>query len=409
MRILFLLPDFPFPATTGGRLKVFNVLRRMSAEHQCDILSYGYFDRANIAGLKAILPNVRVLDSSSSVQDFAKQIKTLWCMARGLPPSFAAFQSRTYARRIQENIHDNNYDVIHYDIINMSQYLKFAAELPSIHSPNDATSLVYFKMAGMLPFGLEKIKLLVSAILLRRYEKKNYHHFNMIHVVSEDDAQYLKGLDAKIETRVIPIAVNEDFLAPINLEAEMEDRAERQLKIVCNGNLGNPAIARGLQDFLVVAFPEILKHWPSIRFIVLGQNISHALRAQLDNSPNVEFLEWVDNYRDFIADADVVLVPDCIGPPGAKTRTLQAMGLGRSVVGTRAAFSGISFVNNKHGISYETAFECAEAVCSLLGDPERRCILGMNAHQLVSREYSLAIVGPEYEKMYHDAFSTSRC
>lgn len=113
----------------------------------------------------------------------------------------------------------------------------------------------------------------------------------------------------------------------------------------------------------------------------------------------------MDDYRAFLAKADVVLVPDHLGAPGLKTHTLQAMGLGLPVVGTATAFAGIPFANRTHVLSYITMPECAELISALLGDKKMRKAIGANAHQLVADEFSLNVVGPKYEKMYFDAFA----
>src|SRR5665647_739751 len=167
MRILFLLPDFPYPASTGGRLKIFNVLKHLSKQHQCDILCFGNLDHSNKTSLMEALPNVRVLGVFAPVSGISKLVGMLWNFAHGLPPSFASFAGRNYVSVLRECLAKGDYDLVHYDIVNMAQYLPFGSGIPSVHSPNDATSLVYYRMAENTAWTLEKIRLLISAILLR--------------------------------------------------------------------------------------------------------------------------------------------------------------------------------------------------------------------------------------------------
>lgn len=403
MRLLFLLPDFPYPASTGGRLKVFNILKHMSKRHRCDILCFGAPDLLAKENFLEQLPNVRVLDVMAPVSGMVRRLGILWHLMRLLPPSLASFADKKYAADIRGALAATDYDLIHFDIVNMAQYLPLGSRFPSVHSPNDATSLIYFRMAGNTPWSLAKIKLLVSARLLQRYERRIYPLFDKVHVVSREDARYLQGLDGRINVSVIPIAVDEAFLGAPDLVAAKDGLFNRLPRIVCNGNLGNPAIANGVQEFLSGALPLILKQWPAARLVVLGQNVDETLRAQLLEAPNTEFLTWVDDYRAFLAKADVVLVPDHVGAPGAKTRTLQAMGLGLPVVGTATAFAGIPFADRAHGLSYKTMPECAELISALLGDKKMRKAIGAKARQLVVDEFSLSVVGPKYEEMYVDA------
>lgn len=405
MRILFLLPDFPYPPSTGGRLKVFNELVYLSTRHQCDLLCFGNPNDAQKSGLAAALPNVRVLDSIPYPSGMFKWAGMVWNLIRALPISLAAFYGRNYVSAVRDCLATGNYDVVHYDIVNMAQYQSLGANLPSVHSPNDATSLVYFRVAEHMGWSFTKLRLLISAVLLRRFEMQVYPLFSKVHVVSLIDAAYLKNLDSKIDVTTIPITIDGEFLSKVQDTYEINNKPECKTKIICTGNLGNPVIAQGVEEFLQNAFPLIVEKIPSVQFIVLGQNVNTILRQKIVESANVKFVTWVDDYRSFLAEADVVLVPDCAGPPGAKTRAVQAMGLGLPTVGTESAFDGIPLTIGKHALVYRSMNECAEMVIKLLSDGQMRKTLGENAHQLAMEVFALSAVGPKYESLYLDAIN----
>ncbi|MDO8788921.1 MAG: glycosyltransferase family 4 protein [Sulfuritalea sp.] len=405
MRILFLLPDFPYPPSTGGRLKVFNILRHLSDRHQCDILCFDNSGNADRAGLSAALPAVRILGVFPRVSGAARWIRLLRNLALGLPPSFASFSPRKYVAVLKGCLTEGDYDLVHYDIVNMAQYVGLNSEIPSVHSPNDATSLVYFRMAAGTPWSLSKLRLLTSAFLFRRFERRTYHLFNKVHVVSQDDAEYLTNLVPKVDIATILIPIDDRFLDIVEPQGINRRTLPKCPTIVCTGNLGNPAIAEGVREFATVALPIIVRQVPNVRFVVLGQNVSKALHDQLTKTSNIELLAWVEDYREFLGDADVVLVPDKVGAPGAKTRTLVAMGLGLPVVGTATAFAGIQFVNREHGLLYKTTPECAELILSLLNSSINCEYLGLKARQLVADAFSLSVVGPKYESLYLDAIA----
>jgi glycosyltransferase involved in cell wall biosynthesis len=406
MHILFLLPDFPYPPITGGRLKVYNELEYLSELHQCDILCFGKPDAAQRNELASALPKVRVLESVPPPSLAYKGVCMMWSLIRALPPSLSAFSSRNYASAVRNCLATGGYDVVHYDIINMAQYLPLGSKLPSVHSPNDATSLVYFRAAEYAAWSLRKIKLLITAFLLRRFERQMYPLFTKVHVVSATDATYLKLLNPSIDISTISNSINGEFL--VKIQNKENHAPELGLKIICTGNLGNHQIAEGVEEFLQNAFPSILKKMPNAQFVILGQNVSSTLLKKIKNSTNVELLTWVDNYRSFLTEASVVLVPDIAGPPGAKTRTLQAIGLGLAVVGTKNAFEGIPFIDGEHGLMYKTMSECSELILKLLSNKRLREMLGENAHRLAVEKFALSAIGPIYESLYMDAISKYR-
>lgn len=405
MRILFLLPDFPYPPSTGGRLKVFNELVYLSERHQCDILCFGNPDNMQQNGLAAALPKVRVVGLIPAPSGVPKLVGMIWNLILGLPPSLAAFSGQNYALAVKDCLLAGNYDVVHYDIVNMAQYQLLGAKLPSVHSPNDATSLVYFRVAEHMAWSLAKLRLLISAILLRRFERRMYPLFSKVHVVSVADAEYLKRLDPMIDVSTIPITIDGGFLVKVQAVDQENNILDYRPKIICTGNLGNPAIAQGVEEFLRNAFPFIVQKIPAVQLIVLGQNINPVLQQKITENANVKFCTWVDDYRSFLAEADVVLVPDCAGPSGAKTRSVQAMGLGLPVVGTDVAFEGIPLTNGKHALIYRTMEECAELILKLLNNKGMREMLSLNAHRLAVGEFALSAVGPKYESLYIDAIT----
>ncbi len=402
MRILFLLPDFPYPPSTGGRAKVFNELIFLSKTHQCDVLCFGHPDSSEIIEFSSILPNVHILGivpERSGLSKLAAMILNVMCL---VPPSFAAYRASEFGRLFKHAVATGSYDVVHYDIINMAQYLKNGPSVAAVHSPNDATSLSYFRMAEQVDWSIQKLRLLLSAYLIRKFEKSEFPLFSKVHVVSDVDAQYLKHLNAGMDIETIPITIDGDFLKKTEVVSAPHSRDGRRPTIICTGNLKNPGIAKGIQLFLDQAYPDILDEMPDIRLCVLGPNVSSSLRLELEQRPNVEFYEWVDDYRDFISQADVILAPDLDGT-GIKTRVVQAMGLGLPVVGTETAFEGIPFEHGKHGMRYRTMSECTSFVLRLLSDQGLRQAIGDNAHRRAVEKFSLNNVGPKYEKLYQDA------
>ncbi len=406
MRLLFLLPDFPYPPSTGGRLKVFNILKYMSLSHQCDIFCFGNPDLETQKALLAAMPRLNILEVFPLNSGKKKVLLSIWNLARLLPPSFAAFTNREYTLKLRHLLKNNKYDAVHYDIINMAQFAEYGSQSASVHSPNDATSMVYFRVARSLSWSFAKCWLLVSAFLLRRFELRTYSLFDKVHVVSEEDARYLADLVPGIDVNAIPIAVD-NALLDVHL-AGVNVAYTGPARIICTGNLDNPAIAGGVEEFIRIALPAISAQMPDVQFVVLGKNFNESLIQLCKGIPGIQLLDWVDDYRQFMSTADVVLVPDRTGPDGAKTRTIEAMSLKLPVVGTRTAFAGIPFINERHGLLYQDMRECGQLIVDLLRDRRRAESLGAEAFRMVTTSFSLSAVGPRYEHLYQSAISKFR-
>jgi glycosyltransferase involved in cell wall biosynthesis len=409
MRILFLLPDFPYPPSTGGRKKVLSILQFLSSRHHCDLLCLSEITEAERRGMAAVLPHVGILGAVPPLSGIQKFIAIVWHLMRLLPPSMARFSVARYKEAVTNALESGDYDVVHYDIVNMAQFIWFGRQLPSVHSPNDATSNVYFRLARSSKSYLTKVKLYVSAFLLMRYEKEIYKNFTTIHVVSNTDREYLHRLNRNLEIDVIPISSGYAYEVPSKSNIVTRVNAINDyLTIVVCGNFGDTAIRSGLSEIMEKVHPRLQEKFKNLRFRVLGRNIPRDMHAQICNATNAEYFSWIEDFDDFIREADVVLLPDMAGAPGAKTRVVQAMALGSTVVGTRTALEGVPLTNGIHGVIYESVEECTCALITLLGNTDLRREIGLAAASLAANEYSLDRVGPMYEALYVSAVEKYR-
>lgn len=403
MRILFVLPSFPFPPGDGGRAKLFNMLKFLSERHECDLICFGEGDRADVAGFRRNLPlvgKVRIVQPPSRIPRILGTFLKLMSLR---PPSFARYSSNEMAKSIEAEARQRRYDAVHFDIINMAPYQRNCRDLPSVHSPNDATSLVYLRHSDAAPSMLTRLRLRATSFLLARYERKKYADFSKIHVVSEPDRDHLSLLCPNADIEVVPITsgYSKDIAATIPIR----EASHNPVVTVC-GNLGDTTIAEGFRDFLKYVLPAVSAAHKGLRVRVLGRNLGTSLLCELQKHPNVEYFAWVDDFEEFLLASDVLLLPDRAGAPGPKTRTVQAMALGRAVLGSTTAFEGIRIISGYHGAIYTTQEECRDLLLRLLGDSALRVSMGIAAAKLAADEYSIESVGPQYEALYMRALQS---
>ncbi len=408
MRILFVLPFIPCPPADGGRMKVFSLLKCLSAKHQCDLLCIGDETPETRPTLAADLPHVGKVTIIPPRSGWSKWLQIVWQLFRGRPPSFARYARRD-VRALLAAAEVNAYDAIHYDIINMAQYQPAARSVASVHSPNDATSNVYLRQARASTTLLGRARFLTAAALLQRYERRHYRDFSRIHVVSDADRDYLLTLDSHIDIEVIPISSGYSAQATTTaarLRAQGLDPEGQRPTIAICGNLADAGITGGLADFLEEVLPNLYRDIPGLRVHILGRGISEPMLRKIQSCSAVKYAAYVEDFEAFLGAANVLLAPDRVGAPGAKTRVVQAMALGLPVVGSPTAFEGIPMTSGIHGIVYQSSLECASALTQLLGDKALRVRLGESAAALAVREYSLEAVAARYEALYASAINS---
>ncbi|MEK6748713.1 MAG: glycosyltransferase family 4 protein [Pseudomonadota bacterium] len=403
MKILFLLQDIPFPATEGIRLKAYSLIKYLAKSHECHVLSLGDSDQERINKFVIEIPQVKLIGvAANKVSTLRLLCRKIYNILHGMPPSFATYQSKAFEDLLQKALNETEYDVVHYDIINMAQYFRCAPNIPSVHSPNDATSLSYIGKAEQETafLSVSRFRYLISAFFMRVYEKKYYEKFSVVHVVSPIDEEYLNRLNPRITVRVAPIIVDNKYFITEAHRKKYRNGSHKMITIV--GDLAIQGIVNGLIEFVEVTLPAIQNKHPTVTFRVLGRNASPKIKNYLRERPNLEFFEWVDDFIDFLLATGVVVIPDKAGT-GIKNRVLQAMAMGLPVVGTPRAFEGIDMENNVHGMIRSTPAEFCEAILQLLSSDAARRQIGDAANLLIRNKYSEDVAGDMFQKIYEQA------
>lgn len=398
MTLLFLLQDFPYPPTTGINRKVYGLLSYLASRGwKCDVLCFGRPEALKrISEFEAAIPGVKVLSIiplSSGIVIFLKKFLSI---LRGLPPSFGGFSSREFRTALTKAISAKAYNVVHYDVINMAQYLPLGPKIPSVLSSNDAISLFYEGMIRESHGLFRRLYLTLAKSLIKRFERRVYPKFSRVHVVSEQDSQYLKNICPGLSIEVIPIAAEESFIDFIPSRADLPKNMPR---IVFTGNLDIPGIANGLLDFLDNAYSDVVANSCPFELYVLGPNASLEDEKRISAFHGVKYFRWVEDYKGFLSRADILLALDRSGT-GIKTRVLDAMALGKPVVGTPIMFSGISAQTGRHCLICKNAKEIGAAVKLLLNNTALIESLGATARELMLTEYTMKVVGPKWETLY---------
>ena len=401
MRILFLIQCFPFPPCDGISVKVYTLIRHLASKGWgCDILCFGNHDAGlRVAEFEKIAAGVKVRAVIPLPSTLERAFGTLSSLLKGLPPSFGGFKSRRFRAALEKISAETGYDAAHYDVINMAQYLPFGPKVPSVLSSNDAISLFYSGMIKECSGIFRKAYLRLSAWLIRRFEAAYYKRFDKVHVVSEADAAHLKNICPEINLEVIPLVVDKAF---IDYKPQREHgQGKDAVRIVFTGNLAIPGIANGLFEFLDNAYAELLSGASPFEFHILGPNASPEDEKRVLAFPGVKYLRWAKDYKAFLMTADIVLVLDKSGT-GIKNRVLEAMAFGKPVVGTKIAFGGIAAENGRHCFISNSPQETGAELKSLLTDTALREKIGASARELILSSYSMAALGPQWERLYKD-------
>jgi glycosyltransferase involved in cell wall biosynthesis len=165
--------------------------------------------------------------------------------------------------------------------------------------------------------------------------------------------------------------------------------------------------------YLFQAIPEILRHHPSCRFVLLGsgplQRELIALAEEIGVSSSVLFLGWRADVWRYIEAADLVVHPSL--HEAFCSVIIEAMALERPLVATNVAAAPEQVEDGASGILVpaRNAAALAAAVCDLLDDFRRAEAMGKAARRRVNEEFNFPKMMSLYESFYDDLLGFSSC
>ena len=387
MKILFLSRWYPFPPDNGAKIRVFQLLKALSEKHTVDLLSFSAEkpETEAVSAQPGLCRRVETVQYRPFQPERAKAIL-------GFLSSQPRFLVDTYqpemAARITWYVEHESYDVVIASQIDMAAY---AGLLPGM------TKIFEEIETGVYLDGLE-VSFLSLAGLRRRatwwkhagYLKRLLHSFDGWTVVSENERRSLERIDPGLgRARVIPNGVD--------LERSPAHPANpRRGDLVYAGSMTYRANFDAVQYFLRQIFPLILKKHPEARLFVTG-SLKNVDVGALDLSPNVVLTGVLPDIATQVADCWASVVPLRIGG-GTRLKILESMALGTPVVSTSKGIEGLDVTPGRHALVADAPEAFAAQVVSLLDNPSLRDRLGMEARQLVQREYDWRKLGAAFRE-----------
>lgn len=239
-------------------------------------------------------------------------------------------------------------------------------------------------------------------------------------IVCADSPQYLKEL-TKIHARpkkqmVIPYPVDLSTIYPSTdttvLREKLSISADAQILV----SVGRLIEKKGFL-YAIRALPKILKRFPKVKFVIVGDG---DMKAHLEREAVKLHVRQVvyfagniqrEQIREYYSMADVIVVPSIKDSEGniddRPVALIEAMACSRAVVVSRLPGNAVTIEDGKSGILVppKNSKAVARAVIKILKSRQLQHQLGREARRRVETKFSHVIIGKEYSKLFHSLLS----
>ena len=239
---------------------------------------------------------------------------------------------------------------------------------------------------------LQRARCWVSWQKRRWHERRLYPHFELVTMVSRQDAQVTAELvqNEKLRVAVVPNGVDCAHNHPGLV-------ARQPSTLIYNGSLTYRANYDAMGWFLAQIYPRIKAQIPKVSLTITGSTQGVDL-AGLALDDSVTLTGFVEDVRIPVAAAAACVVPIRQGG-GTRVKILEAMALGTPVVATSKGAEGLEVMDSDHLLLADEPEAFAGRTVDLLGNPDLCQCLAANARSLVEDRYDWQAIGARFVRL----------
>lgn len=393
MKILMLTPYVPYPPSSGGQVRTYNLLKFLSKNNQITLVCLyknpeekKYFNK-----LKPFCHKIYFCQRSPNPWT----IKNIFQSIFSLKPFLIV---RNYSKEaeliLKTLLKKENFNIIHAETFYIMPHLP-KTNIPIFLLEQTIEYQVYQHFVNSLPFFIKPLFYL-DILKLKIWEKKYWKKAYLVGTVSKSDKQTITKIEKKIKPVIIPNGAGEDMIVdkikPKNLNKPI---------ILFQGNffwLQNTEAANYLIKKIAPLAKKII---PNVKFIIAGQNAFN--KIGIKNQENLEIIDIFPNQNDKVKkiyqSADIFIAP-IFGPGGTRLKILAAMASGIPVISTKTGVTGLDIKNNHDVIIANNPKEFIDAIKKIINNKKLFEKIRFNAYNLIKKKYNWKLIAKKLEKIY---------
>lgn len=395
MKILMLTPYLPFPDSSGGQIRSYNLIKDLSKKHDITLFSLIKDDSEKrfISELEKYCKEVKVF----------KRSKSPWTLRNILLTGFGPYPflvirnlSAKEKSAVNEEINKSHYDLIHAETFYVMPHIP-KTKIPILLVEQTIEYLVYKHYVENLKNIFLRMLLSIDVFKLRFWETNFWKKADGVVAVSEADKNEMLYLAPNLSVDLVPNGVN------LNFFKVKKSWNETEPKILFVANFKWLQNAEAAELLLNEVFPIVQKKNPKAKILIVGQYIPENIISKSSNSVIVRNLIEADQegIRQAYYESSVFVSP-LRGPGGTRLKHFGAMATKLPLITTTVGAEGLGAVDGKNIIVRDTPQSIAEATLKILSDNKFAEKIATNARKLVEEKYSWFMMSEYLDKIYEE-------
>jgi len=399
MKILMLTPYLPYPPSSGGQVRSFNLIKNLAKDHQITLFS--------------LIKENKELDYVQELEKFCQKVRVFkrpekpWTLRNILRTGFSLYPFLVIRNLVPEEkeavekeLKKEDYDLIHAETFYVMPHIP-TTKVPILLVEQTIEYQVYQHYVQSKSFWLLKQLLNIDVAKIKFWETKFWQKANKVVAVSESDKKKMQSLVKGLDVDVVPNGAGEDLVS-----LWQENKKINKIIVLFQANFLWLQNTEAAIDLVKKIFPLIKEKLPQAVCRIVGQETQQKLASL--KGKDVEIIDLrnddIEGVKKAYQEATVFLAP-LKGPGGTRLKILGAMAVGVPVVTTSVGIEGIDAKNESQVLVRKSEKEMAEAVIELIKNKKLYQRISQSARKLVEEKYTYKAIAAVLDRIYRQVGS----
>lgn len=389
MRVLFILPQIPWPPESGGRIVTSNTIRRFARSHEVWVVCL-YHHPGELRHIDTVKDWCREVAAFPAHGKWDVPVLLRSCLSRR-PYKALRFLNDDMRGYVSRLIRRERIEVVHAQNFYTTAYVRGDEPCLRVHYKENIEGLLLRRYAETVSNPLVAQLARLEARRTLSYELAGARKFHQILSISPVDSARLKEMEPGLRIDYQRTGVDLDCY-PVLPEPDGSPT------VLFTGSMSYHPNYNGIIRFLREGWDQVRSRIGDARLLVVGHGPPKNLRVW-DGRDGVSVTGSVPDIGEYFSQAHVYLVPLWVAG-GIRLKILEAMASGRAVVSTPVGREGLEVEDGVHLLVTEEPAELAMRVADLLEDGDMRKRLALQARDLMEKKYNWDTVIAEQERLY---------
>lgn len=397
MKILMLTPYLPYPLLSGGQIRTYNLLKKLSVKHDITLFALIKNDAETefIPELQQYCSEVKVFKRSEKPFTVKNVLKTALS-------SFPFLVIRNHVPQViaavKKELATNTYDLIHAETFYMMPHIP-DTHIPILLVEQTIEYLGYESYANKAPLFIRPF-LFIDIAKIRYWERLYWNRCQRLVVMSkEDKAAISADVTDPEKIAVVENGVDTSWFA---LVPHQESKLPTILSVGTFKWLPNIEAVTYLVEKV---WPRIKTEVPNVELHIVGNAPTKKVLTYGETDSSIKVIGRIPDIRDAFKDAHVLVAPVFSGK-GTRYKILEAMATETPIVATSTAVEGLGVKDGVEVMIANDARSMAEKTIKLLKHKAQRQALAKAGKRFVAKKYDWELIAKKLDIIYQAVVQT---